>query len=838
MNIRLKGELNEIDKMLVKKILSEHFLFKDKSIEIIDNIIEKIEIKKYTINTEIENIDSFYIIKEGSIELLNYMGIKHNYHSDETFGEITLIENKKNNIKVKILEDSILFALKGEIFREIIQKINVSELKERLLFLSYVPIFKSLNPIELNNVASFMYKCEFNINQKIISEGDFAESLFIIKEGSVACSKNETIIRNLKDKDYFGENALLFNEKRSLSVIATSKTSCYQISKGMIIQSLGEDYRTTILKGIVKDSLKNSKYLKLFENEFFFHRFFIHHEMKICENNEILIHSGENNKLLYVLIQGDLIKENENKNEIFVAKRGELFGDKNLKENKIYNEDIRTKGKCKILIFNWEQIEEEFKLKIEKKKIINFFNQLYHLKKIALFKDSSELRLIEVCKIMEKEKFEPGETIFNEGENGDKLYLIKKGKVNVYKNNKFIRELNEGNCFGEMSLLINENRTATIKAETKVTVYSLTRNNFNSCIDKNMLNYLSKKISLEDNFNNTLDDFYFCKILGRGKFGTVSLIHNNKNFYAMKAVRRKDAEKQKILIKYFISERNILLRLDHPFIMKLVKTYKNKDNIFYMTEYINGRVLSKFLESRETKDIKNIYLTQFYLSFLFITLNYLNSKNICHRDVKPDNTMIDEKGYIKLIDFGTSIEIKNYTSTITGTPHYIAPEILIGKTYSFQCDYWSAGIIAHELFYNYYPFANKATDPMDVYREIIKKDLKLPKNDYTVVNDFIKCLLKKKVNERLCTFEKIKAHEFYKDFNWDDLLEFKLSPPYIPHLAPLKSFDYYTVRYSHYLENDKNSKKYKDNARDEKENEKKEKENDKYKFDPNWAEIF
>ena len=771
------------------------------------------------------------------------MGFKHNYHNEETFGEIALIENKKNSLKVKILENSILFALKGEIFREIVQKINDSEIKERLLFLSYVPIFKTLNPIELNNVALFMYKCEFNINQKIISEGDFADSLFIIKEGNVACSKDENIIRNLKEKDYFGENALLFNENRSLSVIATSKTSCYQISKGMLIQSLGVDYNITILKGIAKDSLKNSKYLKLFENDYFFNKFFAYYEMKICDNNEILIHSGEKNNLLYVLIQGDLVKENINDNnkiDILVAKRGELFGDKNIKENKIYNEDIRTKGKCKILIFNWAQIIQEFDFKIEKKKMINFFNQLYHLKKIALFKDSSELRLIEVCKIMDKEKYEPKEIIFNEGDNGDKLYLIKKGKVNVFKNDKFIRELNEGNCFGEMSLLKKENRTATIKAETKVTVYTLTRKNFNSCIDKNMLNYLLKKISLEDNFNNSLEDFYFCKNLGKGKFGTVSLIHNNKNFYAMKAVRRKDAEKQKILIKYFITERNTLLRLDHPFIMKLVKTYKNKDNIFYMTEYINGRVLSKFLESRETKDMKNIYLTQFYLSFLFITLNYLNSKNICHRDLKPDNLMIDERGYIKLIDFGTSIEIKNYTSTITGTPHYIAPEILIGKSYSFQCDYWSVGIIAHEIFYNYYPFGNKATDPMDVYREIIKKDLKLPKNGNSLMNDFIKCFLKKKVNERLCIFEKIKSHEFYKDFNWDYLIEFKLLPPYIPHLSPLKSFDYYTVRYIHFLENDKNNRKGKDNVKDEKEHEKdKEKDNDNNKdFDPNWADIF
>ena len=205
--------------------------------------------------------------------------------------------------------------------------------------------------------------------------------------------------------------------------------------------------------------------------------------------------------------------------------------------------------------------------------MLDFFNQLYHLKQIKIFKDTSELRLIDVCKMMKKEKFNQDEIIFNEGENGDKLYLIKKGKVDVYKNNKFIRELCEGNCFGEMSLLINEKRTATVKAKTKVSLYSLTRNNFNSCIDKNMLNYLSKKISLQDSFNNKLEDFYFCKSLGRGKFGTVSLIHNNKNFYAMKAVRRKDAEKQKILIKYFITERTNLLKLYHPFIMKLVQIY-------------------------------------------------------------------------------------------------------------------------------------------------------------------------------------------------------------------------------------------------------------------------
>ena len=96
------------------------------------------------------------------------------------------------------------------------------------------------------------------------------ESLFIIKEGSIACSKEEIIIRHLKEKDYFGENVLLFNEKRSLSVFVTSKTSCYQISQGMLIQSLGENYRNNIV---------NIKIISKY--------FFINHQIQICDNNEI-----------------------------------------------------------------------------------------------------------------------------------------------------------------------------------------------------------------------------------------------------------------------------------------------------------------------------------------------------------------------------------------------------------------------------------------------------------------------------------------------------------------------------------------------------------------------
>ena len=279
-------QLSDLDKYCIKNVLKHHFLFKDKSVEILNKIIDKIEIQYYEGGTEVESVDLFYIIKEGEVELISEgSSLKKRYKSEETFGEIILIEKIEHLIIFKCIENTTFYILKGEVFREIVQKLNDSESKERFLFISFVPIFKNLNAIQLSNVATSMYKCEFATNQYIITEGDYGKSLYIIKDGNVECLSNNTVVRELKSKDYFGEFALLFNEKRTLSVKATRKTICFQISQGILISCLGENYRTIILRGIAKSALKKSKYLKLFESEYFFNKFFKNEEiLTIMEN--------------------------------------------------------------------------------------------------------------------------------------------------------------------------------------------------------------------------------------------------------------------------------------------------------------------------------------------------------------------------------------------------------------------------------------------------------------------------------------------------------------------------------------------------------------------------
>jgi cGMP-dependent protein kinase len=331
-------------------------------------------------------------------------------------------------------------------------------------------------------------------------------------------------------------------------------------------------------------------------------------------------------------------------------------------------------------------------------------------------------KLIDMTKTMEIEQYKEKDIIIEDDSEGDKLYLIYKGTVKVLKENKFLREMDCGTYFGETSLLLNRKHTAQVVADTDVIVYTLSKEMFETFLDWKMINFLKRKILYQDNFNLELSDLYFINKLGEGKYGNVSLVTDGNFTYAIKAVQKSNAERQKILINYFKRERNILLSLDHQFIVKLVRTFKNENYIFYLMEHVNGISLEKYLSSlRKSSSIRNKYETQFYVASILICIDYLNTKKIAHRDIKPSNIMIDERGYLKLIDFGTATFIKDFTTTLTGTPHYMAPELLLGKGYSLSVDFWSVGVAAFKMFYNYYPFGNKARDTMQIYKDILRE---------------------------------------------------------------------------------------------------------------------
>ena len=146
--------------------------------------------------------------------------------------------------------------------------------------------------------------------------------------------------------------------------------------------------------------------------------------------------------------------------------------------------------------------------------------------------------------------------------------------------------------------------------------------------------------------------------------------------------------------------------------------------------------------------------------------------------------MIDKKGYIKIIDFGTAKQLieGEKTKTVIGTPNYISPEILLGKGYNFSCDYWSIGICIYYIYYGILPFGNNSYEIIDTYKEIIEKEVTFPDNKNIEINSLISSLLDKNENNRnkYVDFKILKSHVFFKDINWNALLAYKLKPPFVP----------------------------------------------------------
>ena len=195
-------------------------------------------------------------------------------------------------------------------------------------------------------------------------------------------------------------------------------------------------------------------------------------------------------------------------------------------------------------------------------------------------------------------------------------------------------------------------------------------------------------------------------------------------------------------------------------------------------DYIKGKELFDVI--REI-GLLNKFQTQFYGGSMMLAVQYLHERKFVFRDIKPENIMVLDNGFIKVIDFGTAKQIADKTTTIIGTPHYMAPEVIMGEGYSFQVDFWSIAICMYEFMCGAVPFGETAEEPMDVYLAIIHDQLGFP--SFVKDRDFknlMQLMLNKNITSRYCKLNQISSHIWFQNFNWDDLISLNMKPAYIP----------------------------------------------------------
>ncbi|KAH9308732.1 hypothetical protein KI387_036643, partial [Taxus chinensis] len=341
----------------------------------------------------------------------------------------------------------------------------------------------------------------------------------------------------------------------------------------------------------------------------------------------------------------------------------------------------------------------------------------------------------------------------------------------------------------------------------------------------NLLKYLEKKETEYMRLQRHkmgVDDFELLTIIGRGAFGEVRLCREKTtcHVYAMKKLKKSEMLRRG-QVEHVKAERNLLAEVDSNCIVKLYCSFQDEEYLYLIMEYLPGGDMMTLLMRKDTLTEDE---ARFYVGQTVLAIESIHKHNYIHRDIKPDNLLLDKYGHMKLSDFGLCKPLdcsnlptlhendftaaknlkegllldgrSNASSTpkrtqqeqlqhwqrnrrmlaysTVGTPDYIAPEVLLKKGYGMECDWWSLGAIMYEMLVGYPPFYSD--EPMSTCRKIVnwRTHLKFPEEAKlsAEAKDLISKLLCN-VEQRLGTkgAYELKAHTWFKGIPWDKLYQ-------------------------------------------------------------------
>ena len=295
-----------------------------------------------------------------------------------------------------------------------------------------------------------------------------------------------------------------------------------------------------------------------------------------------------------------------------------------------------------------------------------------------------------------------------------------------------------------------------------------------------------------------LEDFKILKIIGRGSFGKVSLVEYipTNEIYAMKSLK-KDILIEQEQIENTILEKNILENINYPLLCNLIFCFQTEERIYFIMPFLSGGELFQHLRKFRTFDEPKV---KFYSSQIALAIEYLHNKGIIYRDLKPENILMDEKGYLRLADFGMAKKLNNNEKAMSfcGTPEYLAPEIIIGEGHDKNADWWSFGILIYEMLCGLPPFYVENLERM--YELIKSGPLKFPKRITLSdeAKDIIKKLLERNVKKRLGYngIKEIKEHPFFKDIDFNLIEQKKIPAPFVPKINDKMDVTYFDEEFT------------------------------------------
>lgn len=316
----------------------------------------------------------------------------------------------------------------------------------------------------------------------------------------------------------------------------------------------------------------------------------------------------------------------------------------------------------------------------------------------------------------------------------------------------------------------------------------------------------------------TPEDFSRKSVIGKGSYGKVYLVRKilhretdshqaiEGDLYAMKVLKKAELRKRK-QVEHTKSERRILEKVHHPFVVGLHCAFQTEDKLYFVLDYCPGGELFFYIQHFQCFPEK---IARFYASNILLGLEVLHKHNIVYRDLKPENVLIGKDGYAKITDFGLSkdnIQGNQQATSFCGTPEYLAPETLLRTGTGKAADWWSFGAIIYEMLTGLPPYYDK--NRQTLYNNIKNKEIDFlndkdleEKNVSDEAKDLLSKILVKDPAKRLgggeLDAEEIKEHPWFgsKFLDWDAIVNKTEKPPYIPNLQNEDDVDHFDDQFT------------------------------------------
>jgi len=655
-------------------------------------------------------------------------------------------------------------------------------------------LFSDLNEAAIGKLVDKMYRVDVEAKEDIIQQGVQGNQFYVIESGRfhvyLIPSNDSVVDRQVrgfpqlvaqKGKGaFFGELALLYEQPSIVTVRAATDGILWAVTR--------QDFHEITME-VAKEQTAEKK--KLLKGNEILGNFLSEKEMsaiadameyKTYKQGEVILSPGEQLKTLLFLKDGQIEVFDEEDNKLSEMRIGESFGEIGLlEEYEVEYKFVAGKDDTKCVVLDIAETE----------------GVVGSLKEMVQEKWAQNPTLAQRVSKKTNTKMNPVKaTVSHLRSSVANRFTIDNGVPSV--NGSLIGSVN-GSMIG--SLIGSANGSFAQKG----TEYSVELGTAISTVSVNSeMSAIDREWEESPPLIAKVDFKYLkpIKLLGRGNFGSVHLVINNHPQPLMISdadnERAPDYFALKVLSRDFITdngweemadnEKQAMAELSYytrsPFIVKLYHSFADRKNIYLLLELCDGGDLYQVMRTQPGHRMDEKF-SRFYAACVASGLESMHLRSIVYRDLKPENLILAENGYVKIADFGLAKKTLR-TFTVCGTPDYMAPETILSRGHDIAVDWWAVGVLLFELTLGKAPFPGR--DPMDIYENILAHkngDLKIPQGLKVSARfvDIMNSLMHHKKTRRLGCLkagaESVRRHAFFSDFDWDKFYSFQMKPPIV-----------------------------------------------------------